>query len=94
MIGLQLPIAASDGTEGELVVDLHLRLLRGPSGKWEVSWSKVSEVGSSSNQPLKPKIPSSPTNTLKPKPPPLPANYLQPSPVLTLGPNPLNPSQI
>ena len=69
VIGLQLPIAASDGTEGVLVVDLQLRLLRGPSGKWEVSWSKVSEVGSSSNQPLKPNIPSSPTNTLKPKPP-------------------------
>ena len=49
VIGLKLPIAASDGTEGVLVVDLQLRPLRGPSGKWEVSWSKVSEVGSSSN---------------------------------------------
>ena len=67
--GLKLSIAASDGTEGVLSVDLQLRLLRGPSGKWEVSWSKVSEVGSSSNQPLKPNIPASPANTLKPKPP-------------------------
>ena len=52
VIGLQLPIAASDGTEGELVVDLQLRLMRGPRGTWEVSWSKVSEVGSSNNQPF------------------------------------------
>ena len=69
VIGLKLPIAASDGTEGVLVVDLQLRLLRGPSGKWEVNWSKVSEVGSSSHQPLKPNIPASPANILKPKPP-------------------------
>ena len=67
--GLKLPIAASDGTEGVLAVDLQFRLLRGPSGKWEVSWSKATEVGSSSNQPLKPNIPASPANTLKPKPP-------------------------
>ena len=52
--GLNLSIAASDGTEGVLEVDLQLRLLRGPSGKWEVSWSKASEVSSSSNQPRKP----------------------------------------
>ena len=69
VISLQLPIAASDGTEEELFVDLQLRLMRGPLGTWEVSWSKVSEVASSINQPHKPKLPSSPTNTLKPKPP-------------------------
>ena len=69
MIGLQLPIVASDGTEGELFVDLQLRLMRGPLGMWEVNWSKVSKVASSINQPHKPKLPSSPTNSLKPKPP-------------------------
>ena len=67
--GLKLSIAASDGTEGVLEVDLQLRLLRGPSGKWEVSWSKASEVGSSGIQPLKPNFPASPADTLKPKSP-------------------------
>ena len=69
LIGLQLPIVASDGTEGELLVDLQIRLVRGPLGTWEVSWSKVSEVASSINQPHKPNPPSGPTNSLKPKPP-------------------------
>ena len=69
LIGLQLPIVASDGTEGELLVDLQIRLVRGPLGTWEVTWSKVSEVASSSNQTHKPDPPLSPTNSLKPKPP-------------------------
>ena len=65
LIGLQLPIVSSDGTEGELLVDLQLRLVRGPFGTWEVSWSKVSEVASSLNQPPNPKS----SDSLKPKPP-------------------------
>ena len=65
LIGLQLPIVSSDGTEGELLVDLQLRLVRGPFGTWEVSWSKVSEVASSLNQPPNPKS----SVSLKPKPP-------------------------
>ena len=67
--GLELSIAASDGTEGVLAVDLQLRLLRGPNGKWEVSWSKAYEVGSTGNQSLKPSFPTSPADPLKPKSP-------------------------
>ena len=77
--GLKLSIDASDGTEGVLAVDLQFRLMRGPSGKWEVSWSKASEVGSSGNQPLKPNFPASPAVTLKPK---------SPSTSLSLAPKP------
>ena len=66
LIGLQLPLVASDGTDGELIVDLQFRLVRGPLGTWEVSWSKVSEVPSSSNQTVKPNPPLSPTNSFKP----------------------------
>ena len=55
LIGLQLPIVSSDGTEGELQVDLYLRLVRGPLGTWEISWSNVTEVDSSLNQPPNPK---------------------------------------
>ena len=65
LIGLQLPIVSFDGTEGELLVDLHLRLVRGPLGTWEISWSNVTEVDSSLNQPPNPKS----SDSLKPKPP-------------------------
>ena len=63
LIGLQLPIVSSDGTEDELQVDLYLRLVRGPLGTWEISWSNVTEVDSSLNQPPNPKS----SDSLKPK---------------------------
>ena len=86
--GLNLSIAASDGTEGVLAVDIQLRLLRGPSGKWEVSWSKASEVGSSGNQTLKPNFPASPAVTLKPKSPSTSLSFAPKPSFVTQSPKP------
>ena len=47
LIGTRLPLVSSDGTEGEIHLDLYLRLVRGPLGTWEISWSNVTEVDSS-----------------------------------------------
>ena len=46
-------------------LDLYLRLVRGPLGTWEISWSNVTEVDSSLIQPSNPK----PSDSFKPKHP-------------------------
>ena len=45
----------SNGTEGGLIMDLYIRMERGPNGKWGVSWSKVLVVDSSTGQVPSPK---------------------------------------
>ena len=57
LIGALLSPVCSDGIEGEVHLDLCMRLVRGPLGAWEVSWSKVTEV------PSNPK----PIDSFKPK---------------------------
>ena len=63
LIRTKLPLVSSDGTEGEVQLDIYFRLVRGPIGTWEISWSNVTEVDSSLSQPSNPK----PTDSFKPK---------------------------
>ena len=65
LIGTQLSLVSSDGTKGEVQLDLHFRLVCGPLGTWEISWSKVTEVDSSLIQTSNPK----PSDSFKPKHP-------------------------
>ena len=37
LIGMQLSLVSSDGTEGVIQLDLYLRLVHGPLGTWEIS---------------------------------------------------------
>ena len=37
LVGMQLSLVSSDGTEGVIQLDLYLRLVRGPLGTWEIS---------------------------------------------------------
>ena len=63
LIGAMLSPVFLDGTEGEVHLDLCIRLVREPHGTWEISWSKVTEVDPSFGQSSNPK----PIASIKPK---------------------------
>ena len=67
-------------------LDLCIRLVRGPLGTWEISWSKVTEVDSSFSQSSNPK----PIDSFKPKhtPTPLFGQYSTPKPFQASNPKP------
>ena len=53
----------SDDTEDGVLLKLYIRPVRGPHGKWRISWSNVTEVDPSVNQASDPK----PIDFIKPK---------------------------
>ena len=98
LIGALLSPVFSDGTEGEVHLDLCIWLVRGPLGSWEVSWSKVTKVDPSFSQSSNPK----PIDSIKPKHKsttpagqysnPKPFQASNPKPISNPNPNP-KPSQ-
>ncbi|KAF3967821.1 hypothetical protein CMV_008223 [Castanea mollissima] len=84
-------IFSADGADG-MSLELSFKLDRGPSGKWEISWSKITEVDPSMGQASNPK----PSLSFKPNFVPLINHIPNPKPFQASNPKPTpirNPSQ-
>ena len=99
-IGAEISPVSSDDSEDGVILDLFIKLERGPHGKWGISWSKVSEVDPSVGQASNPK----PIDFNKPNhklilsagliPNPKPFDFIKPKvkPVFKWKPKPSQPS--
>ena len=81
-IGAKISPISSDDSEDGVALDLFIRLERGPLGKWEICWSKVSKVDLSVGLVLNPKpiVYNKPIHNLKPNHKSLPSADPFPNP--------------